>query len=1186
MPQPADKSQTLHLAPTMLIGLGGSGKDVLLRIRRLFYERGGALGYPIIGYLALDTDPGSFSRIEDEPVSNFVLQNIQFKRGSGTEVIDCSMKPTTFTQYFSGGAQQHPHVFRWLLPDMNRFGSSAVVEGAGQNRPLGRLAFFHHYRAIRQALEVHLREIISHAKDPNKLGTWKPANAQVDATRLEVILVYSLAGGTGAGMFLDMGMLARIAVAELNLPDVKPHFSHFAVLPEPFVQAPRPSARSVVEHERLQKKIQENAFTALREMEYFSMRQSEARFDLSIPPPAGRGNGTAAPPLYVAQWEHPTASGGKEYRVHDCPWDTCYLVGGKNTAINPDCLPVGEVYQMLAEHIFLDFDPSDFGIKKRSLRSNLHEQTLAAMGIAVKDEAGKDLYHRYTSRRFSTFGLSQIYFDRERMRRAASHRLAWRLVHDWWLRAAGTASELLARAREDIEGGAGGDGRVVTNTHLDGDRPLPLSYDHICRQTCLAEGGEDKAWWDLTRAEAEAKRRQIEEGKLDPMAGEAALAAWQHEHATRLKRSNARAGTEGVALRDFDRHHDRLAPEIESRLRALFLYRVGDLGVPGALHLFKDYAVRAQSHMHEADGVAGSPPPEPEEWKRRLREAQQLPLFSRRAARWELLRAVDAVNEYLAFRYQHASVDRVRASLGLFYQRVSDRVQEGSYAAVLTRFRDLLQAEGGGSTLHYLQQRFEELRRQNDSRKRVIGLLADFDEAEYDRRLNKLLTPSNRPNAPIDWPAIEARVLEELRGAPEGGAQFRDVKSLGQLALALFDLNNPQPLPQAAADEFALRLADACEALVGKFAGDLSALKQFEREKPEQRVFRLSKLCAYSSPYQCRSSVVGMDREVDTAPIVYLGLAEANTSDDERRRFRKSLDDVPQVHADQIRNVQQFSLNDAAVVLYQEKAGIPLCYDAGLEQLGALYDKSDRKRETYLDYAGLNDRLPEIRLVDQEHQKRLALCLQSTLLGIMTGVLAYDPGPRRFKLPMRQAGGGSLVFAVGSRLDEVTQHCARNPEVHRELENQAQVWVDGAVRNSPEQLVALCCAIQYLHEEVRRRVQALIDRDENTAPPSTDAHPLLSILSKRLAPLVVARIQGVPRERLAPALGDGGWEHCPLNWNVVASQAEVFGAEARQQAWDQWKARFTGCFRVLDEEQLPIPVLLPNLALPSANGKP
>ena len=44
------------IRPTVLIGLGGSGKEVLMRLRRLFYERHGTVGLPITQYLWFDTD--------------------------------------------------------------------------------------------------------------------------------------------------------------------------------------------------------------------------------------------------------------------------------------------------------------------------------------------------------------------------------------------------------------------------------------------------------------------------------------------------------------------------------------------------------------------------------------------------------------------------------------------------------------------------------------------------------------------------------------------------------------------------------------------------------------------------------------------------------------------------------------------------------------------------------------------------------------------------------------------------------------------------------------------------------------------------------------------------------------------------------------------------------------------------
>ena len=44
------------IRPTLFLGLGGTGKEVLLRLRRRFYERMGVTGLPCTSYLWLDTD--------------------------------------------------------------------------------------------------------------------------------------------------------------------------------------------------------------------------------------------------------------------------------------------------------------------------------------------------------------------------------------------------------------------------------------------------------------------------------------------------------------------------------------------------------------------------------------------------------------------------------------------------------------------------------------------------------------------------------------------------------------------------------------------------------------------------------------------------------------------------------------------------------------------------------------------------------------------------------------------------------------------------------------------------------------------------------------------------------------------------------------------------------------------------
>src|SRR6476469_2932990 len=46
----------IAITPTLVIGLGGPGKGVVTRLRRLFYERYGQTRFPMIGHLVIDSD--------------------------------------------------------------------------------------------------------------------------------------------------------------------------------------------------------------------------------------------------------------------------------------------------------------------------------------------------------------------------------------------------------------------------------------------------------------------------------------------------------------------------------------------------------------------------------------------------------------------------------------------------------------------------------------------------------------------------------------------------------------------------------------------------------------------------------------------------------------------------------------------------------------------------------------------------------------------------------------------------------------------------------------------------------------------------------------------------------------------------------------------------------------------------
>src|SRR6185437_13663505 len=83
----------------------------------------------------------------------------------------------------------------------------ALESGAGTFRQFGRLAFFLRYRDVAGKILSDIRTLLRSAANPpaQLIGT----TAQVDPTRLEVVVITSLAGGTGSGMFIDICYLIK-----------------------------------------------------------------------------------------------------------------------------------------------------------------------------------------------------------------------------------------------------------------------------------------------------------------------------------------------------------------------------------------------------------------------------------------------------------------------------------------------------------------------------------------------------------------------------------------------------------------------------------------------------------------------------------------------------------------------------------------------------------------------------------------------------------------------------------------------------------------------------------------------------------------------------------------------------------------------------------------------------------------
>jgi len=396
-----------HIAPTLLIGLGGTGKEVLLRVRRRFFERFGATGFPIMSYLWIDTDMRNVD-LEGQKY-DYLMDRVAF---DAAEKLDAQIPGGTFSGYFRD-PESHPNIFSWLDPSLRSYGQ--VLDGAGQKRQFGRLSFFHHFRSIRERLLTMKNTVLDQAAADELVALCRRHSIdipEVDRTRLDVIFVFSVAGGTGSGMFLDAAFLARHI-----LEPHSPNLAGYVFLPTVYNQ-------DVVSQAGLP--IFANGYAALKELEHFSL----AKDLLNRPEDQSRPHAAAyeSDHHFQVEWTR-----GDRKSLVGPPFNTCYLIDnqsiGSRQAISPN--QKRHLCDMIAEAVFLDFNDGSFAAAKRSTRSNLEQYLLSKVDMDYEEQDGsgkRTLFTEVFSCRFSSLGLTKLYIPADRIRRHSAYRLGVELI--------------------------------------------------------------------------------------------------------------------------------------------------------------------------------------------------------------------------------------------------------------------------------------------------------------------------------------------------------------------------------------------------------------------------------------------------------------------------------------------------------------------------------------------------------------------------------------------------------------------------------------------------------------------------------------------------------------------------------------------------------------------------------------
>jgi hypothetical protein len=382
--------KTQELSPTILIGLGGTGKEVLLRLRRQFVEKYGSIQeFPIISYLYIDTDnaPTEESGIARE--RDYLINEIDFQP---SEKIFQPVNPADYIYRI----HDVPNIKQWLSTT-GEIGKLGIMNtGAGQIRPAARLAFFHNYDDIVSKLTSAKSRItdsrsINKVKDVHKIKN-------VNTEKINVYVITSVSGGTGSGMLLDMGFLIRSIFRNQAIT------SCYVVLPKIFQTYGK-------------ERIFANGYAALKELEHFNLMNT---FDVT--------------------WKK-----NENHVFQPGVYDDVYLIDGENVKnLSLSDISNRDIYKMLSDTIFQDFSNSDFANYKRGVRVNLvqYKQRLWPEDNTVADNT--------FSRRYSTLGQATISIPVDRIITACAYKLCEEIIDYYLSKAEGDQSEIDRFALEEF----------------------------------------------------------------------------------------------------------------------------------------------------------------------------------------------------------------------------------------------------------------------------------------------------------------------------------------------------------------------------------------------------------------------------------------------------------------------------------------------------------------------------------------------------------------------------------------------------------------------------------------------------------------------------------------------------------------------------------------------------------------
>ena len=401
----------IALNPALIVGLGGTGKKTLVNFKETFLNSpqikkayaqtpGRDQGLPeFIDLLCIDTDIFDASQPEeddDQKISSKLSEseyhqiNIQ-NAGQITGNLD---------------SDTYGYLYEWF-PQKLKHHIGQISQGAHQFRFTGRFGIFVDIQKIYQQIKSKMSKIMARS-NVNQDDIIVPlTNKKGQILTPEFYIVGSLCGGSGAGMFLDIAYLMKMAYYQLSGGKGKPNIIGIQLTPEAFTQiAIDPNVNSTG-------RIEGNGYASLTELFYF---MSKEKF-----PPTKSAKDIISQDRrnkFMVNYgpigkSHDTTTFGSV--AEEPPFDQLYLLGTSNQ----DDIPT--YYSIASEFIF-----TKLATQLRQAQNSMLDNASQILGQKSSDLEGKQL------KCFSSAGYKSFYYPVDVIRELYTYKLSMDLTY--WLK--------------------------------------------------------------------------------------------------------------------------------------------------------------------------------------------------------------------------------------------------------------------------------------------------------------------------------------------------------------------------------------------------------------------------------------------------------------------------------------------------------------------------------------------------------------------------------------------------------------------------------------------------------------------------------------------------------------------------------------------------------------------------------